>query len=73
MTRDEVIKTVVEVLGTGNALTFEDRLGSTKGWDSLAHIEIVAKLEAASGKRLSTEDAIFAETVADLVELFGSE
>jgi acyl carrier protein len=50
-----------------------DRLGATKGWDSLAHVEIISKLESLSGITLNAEDAIFAETLGDLIEIFSGE
>lgn len=45
-------------------------LGVTEGWDSLAQLEILEKLEAASSKRLSGEDSLFAESLEDLLALF---
>jgi acyl carrier protein len=49
----------------------ESSLGMTQGWDSLAQLERITRLEQESGMRLSAEDAIYAESLSDLISLFG--
>ena len=53
-----------------SSLSAESALGITDGWDSLAQLEIVTRLEQESGSRLSAEDSIYAESLADLLSLF---
>lgn len=48
-------------------------LGSTDGWDSLAQLELIVRLEQESGIKLSAEDSIYAESLPDLLALFGDQ
>lgn len=66
----EIIADVIKV--AGSELGPESALGITDGWDSLAQLEIIARLEQESGIRLSAEDSIYSESLADLVSLFGT-
>jgi len=66
----EIIAEVVKI--SPDELIPDSALGSTRGWDSLAHLELVTRLEQESGIRLSPEDSIFAESLADLLNLFGN-
>ena len=53
-------------------LDSQSSLGVTEGWDSLAQLEIITRLEQESGIRLSAEDAIYAESLSDLITLFSA-
>lgn len=66
----EIIAGVIKV--EGSQLGPEAALGITDGWDSLAQLEIITRLEQESGIRLSAEDSIYAESLADLASLFVS-
>jgi acyl carrier protein len=56
----------------GIELSPDSALGTVEGWDSLAQLEIITRLEQESGLRLSAQDSIYAESLADLISLFGS-
>lgn len=66
----DIIADVIKV--EGSQLGPESALGITDGWDSLAQLEIVTRLEQESSIRLTAEDSIYAESLADLTSLFGS-
>lgn len=71
MEEKKIREIVAGVLQTPTAdLPKDASLGVTEGWDSLAQLEILEKLEAASSKRLSGEDSLFAESLEDLLALF---
>jgi acyl carrier protein len=64
----EIVADVIKFVGV--ELSTESSLGTTDGWDSLAQLEIITRLEQESGVRLSAEDSIYAESLADLISLF---
>lgn len=69
--KESLVKQIVsEVLRNSHPLSDDDRLGFTPGWDSLAHVEIISRLEREAGLALKPEDIIFAESLGDLVQLF---
>jgi len=71
MDKARIVVLISEVLGIEVSLLSSDSgLGVTPGWDSLAHLEILTKLEAETGKKVSVEDSIFAESLEDLCDLF---
>ena len=65
----EIVRDIVKP--QDGKLDSESSLGMTQGWDSLAQLEIITRLEQESGMRLSAEDAIYAESLPDLISLFG--
>ena len=67
-------KIVAEVIGADIEILEDDsRLGQSRGWDSIAQLEIIERLETMSGKKLSIEESIFAESLLDLYSLFKTE
>ena len=49
----------------GAALDDEDRRGELRGWDSLAHLTLVAELEVRFGVTIDMELALEIETFGD--------
>lgn len=73
MSEREIVQIVEEVLGLrSGALSADAALGVTQGWDSLAQLEILEKLEKVSGRMLSSEELLLAESLEDLIGLFES-
>jgi len=69
--RDQVISLVAGVIkAKARDLSDSDSLGRTDGWDSLAHLEIIEKLEEDSGRRLTSEEILFSESIEDLLSIF---
>lgn len=66
----EIVADVIKL--EASLLSDESALGMTEGWDSLAQLEIITRLEQESGSRLSAEDSIYTESLADLVSLFSN-
>jgi 1-acyl-sn-glycerol-3-phosphate acyltransferase len=54
------------------ALTLDSTLDRDAGLDSLARVELLARLERASGRRLPEQQALTAETVRDLWRLLAA-
>ena len=74
MNRTHVIQAIARVLRIDSQLLHDDDgLGRTEGWDSLAHLEILERLESDSGTRLTGEETLYSETVEELVGLFQTE
>lgn len=73
MSKSEIRTLVAQILRMSPAdLSIQAGLGVTVGWDSLAQLEILERLEKASGKSLRPEEMLLAETLEDLVDLFQS-
>ncbi len=71
MNKNQIIEEVAKCIGCNSEeLGEESGLGLTPGWDSLAHVEILERLEGVSGKKLSVDESIFSETLGDLIALF---
>lgn len=66
----EIVADVIKL--EASLLSDESALGMTEGWDSLAQLEIITRLEQESGSRLSAEDSIYTESLVDLVSLFSN-
>jgi acyl carrier protein len=74
MESTEVRRIVAEVLRISSDSLREDAaLGVTSGWDSLAQLELIQRLESESGKRIAADDILFSESLPDLIELFSSQ
>lgn len=74
MSEREIMQIVGNVLGLPPGDLLPDAsLGVTKGWDSLAQLEILETLEKASGKMLTSEELLLSESLDDLFALFESE
>jgi acyl carrier protein len=74
LSESRIAQIVVEIVKPHDGqLNPDSSLGTTEGWDSLAQLEIITRLEQESGVRLSAEDAIYAESLSDLVSLFASQ
>ncbi|MGE0433102.1 MAG: acyl carrier protein [Planctomycetota bacterium] len=68
--RGRVERTIRRVLGlAANASLSGAALGSTEGWDSLHHIELVLSLESEFGIRVSAEDIERTRDATGLVDL----
>ncbi len=48
-------------------LTRQDGLNMTSGWDSLAHLEVINRLEEEFGCRFTVEETLDLETISDIV------
>lgn len=71
MTEKEVLETISEVLRIApKDLSPDMGLGREPGWDSLANVEILQRLEDRSKLRLGIEETFYLETVADYVDAF---
>ena len=71
MTRDEIKQEIAKCIGIETAeLNDDSGIGRTQGWDSLAHVEILERLEGISGISISVDESIFSESLSDLVSIF---
>lgn len=72
MERNEIERTVLDVLGTILRQRFEAGAGisrrNTHAWDSLRHIEIMFALEDEFGIEFSEEELASLESVAKIVD-----
>lgn len=71
MQKERIIEIVSQVLKVpSQTLDLSSSIGNVAGWDSLAQLEILERLEGESGRKLSVDEAIFSESLSDLVDLF---
>jgi acyl carrier protein len=71
MSSSEKLKSAfVEVLGITSTCTFEElAYGSTQGWDSIAHMALIAAIEEKFDIMLQTDDVIDMSSFAKAKEI----